>query len=163
MPYSTVAEVKGRAIDRAVTDAGWTDTDVLERIEEADDYINSKFVRLGYSTTQLADCPLINKLSIRLARYYVMRDIFANYAPSTRGIEQIEKWVEDIEDIIEQAETGKLKLVGSDGKIKQPEGRNESLRVKISTENVKRVFDLDHPEHSKLDVEYHSDDVLGNP
>jgi len=148
-----------KVVGRALVDAGWSESDITERITKAEAYISGKLIRLGLTVAQLSNCNLIKELDKNLARYYILVDIFTNTLPVSPGTEQYLKLKEDVDNIIEQILNGQMELVDNEGNVLT----TNRHRVKINTDNVKRALTMDDPTKQSIDTNYSEDDILGNP
>ena len=168
MAYSTATQVKDKDLSRLITQAGWIDSDVEERIAEGDAVIDSSLAGMGYDLDSIdATVPLVNKLSILYGRYACHRDIYQNFAPSKSSADGFEHFKKQFDDLI--AELAGCKkgcprrdLVDASGDIiERP--NDPSTRVQISSDNVRRALDMGDPESQSVDAEYNDDDLIANP
>jgi len=162
MAYATAAEVKDKDLSRLVTQAGWLDADVNDRIAEGDAVIDALFSSMGYAIPFLPTLPpLIVRLSILYGRYACLRDIFQNFAPSQSGAAGFQHMLDQFNAIIEQLKENKLFLVDSTGAVIVNTPTN--TRVQTNTANVKRALTMGDPESAIMDPLYSHQDVTGDP
>jgi len=159
--YITVNDVKGKAIDEKVNRAGWEDTDIEKKIEEAESYINSRLVRLGYTINQLKTAPLVKVLCINYARYCILRDIFTNLSRNVSTGTEYEKWKEEVEDILEKLEKNEVRLVDTEGNILNPIKGDTRYEIEMTTKNVKRAITMAPSYTWRIDESYYDEDVVG--
>jgi len=159
--YCTINEVKDKTIERAITDAGWTDDNIQTRINEGWGYIESVLFLLGYKREQLLNCQLVKSLNILYARYAIIRDIFQNIAPSEGGEPGYRKWREEVDKILEQIKTGQIVLIDNDGNRITPMEDNLSATGLINTKNTKRIFSMAPAYEWNIDASYWDEEVIG--
>jgi hypothetical protein len=159
--YISVADVKGKAIERPSSRAGWSDTDIEQSITEAENFIEGKIIRLGYDRTQLQSAPLIKSLCVNYARYCVLRDIYTDIAPSQSAGEGYKKWYDDVSALIEKIEKNEVKLTDSSGAVILPIKGDSRYIIDVNTGNVIRAIRMAGSETWTLDTSYSDDDVIG--
>jgi len=160
--YITPADVKGKAVTDPLTRAGWTDADIDLSIDEAENYIESRLLKIGYTREQLQTVSLVYNLCVNYARYCVLRDIYTQTSPSLGGSERYEKWQKNVNDMLDAIEKNEIKLVDADGNVIKPLGGDKRYRTEITTENTKRIFKIDDTSTWQVDGEtYASNDVVG--
>lgn len=159
--YVSVSEVKGKAIDERIERAGWIDTDVEKSINEAESYIEARFIRLGYTRNQLKQAPLLKTLIINYARYCILRDIFTNIAPSIAGGEEYIKWRDEVERILTLIEENKERLVDGQGQLINPVGIDNRYEIISTTKDVKRSITMAPSYEWQIDDSYWSENAIG--
>jgi len=168
--YITSTVVNVTPVSDTVTRGLMTaDADIGRRIDEAEQYVESRLVNIGYSRASLKPAgvalPLVATLMIRMSWYCITRDVFTQNRTSfgSHGSEPYTKWKEYVDEIIDQIRDGELALVDADGDIVDPSLVRAQFAVKTNTENVARADGLMPEESKSIDPESYSDDVLGNP
>jgi hypothetical protein len=160
--YITSADVKGKAVNEPITRAGWTDADINSSIDEAENYIESRLLKIGYTREQLQTASLVYNLCINYARYCVLRDIYTQTSPSRGGSERYEKWQTNVNEILDAIEKNEIKLIDGNGNVIKPLGGDKRYKTEITTENTKRIFKIADTSTWQVDDEtYASDDVVG--
>lgn len=159
--YITISDVRGKAIDEPLTRANWTDTDIEKSINEAESYIESRIIRLGYQRNQLQNCQLIKTLMINYSRYCILRDIYTQISPSRSAGEEYEKWKNEANRQLELIENNTVRLVDNNGELIIPLRGDMRYKIKSTTENVKRAITLDENYTWKLDPTYWDEEVVG--
>jgi len=158
-PYCTASEVKNKAVEAAVQQAGWSDTEVGYRILESDTIIDSALAGLGYGLPFTTNPPLVKILSIIHSRYCVLRDAYKNAAPSLAGAEGFKSYQEQFDGLLEKLTKGELRLLDNNGS----EIGKVSNRVLNAAEPVGRVLPIVEPARLglALDPEYNTPEVSG--
>jgi len=165
MPYSTKAEVKDKTVDKAVTQAGWVDADVDERILESDRVIDARLRAMGYPAPFATTPPLVNTLSIYHSRYAILRDIFTGNAPSraSLGTTQDERdYLGRFEKLLEQLFDGDALLLDAVGAIIPRNSESTQIKSVSDGNAIPRALHMGQPEDQNISEEYHSDETLGN-
>lgn len=159
--YITSDDIKGKAIEDRITRASWTDTDIGKCVDEAENYIEARLVRIGYTRTQLKTAPLVKSLCINYSRYCVLRDIFTNIAPSRSAGEEYEKWKTETDKILEQIENNTQRLVDTNGAILSPIAGDSRFEITSTTKDVKRICTLAPTYEWGVDNSYYDSNVVG--
>jgi len=160
--YCTVAEVTDKTVDRAITNAGWENSDVQSRIDEGYAYIESKIIVMGFTRAQLETAPLIKQINIIYSRYAILRDIYAVVIPTQYGKQEFVNWLKWVDDTLDKIFKSEIKLTDTNGDLIIPE--NDDLRYKVSTttEDVKRIFTIsEDTEGFRIDTTYQDEEVVG--
>lgn len=167
MAYATAAEVKDKDLSRLVTQAGWLDADVNDRIAEGDAVIDSALAQMGFNDliTLFATVPaLIKRLSILYARYACLRDMHHHFAPSQAGGESYKAYKDQFDALLAEVIEGKKAIVDASGNRIEPTTVSPSMRVQTNTENLERALTMGDPESEILDgVDYSDPTRLGSP
>lgn len=169
--YSTADDVKSVTFANKMGGAGWNDDDIYERIEEADNVIDSRLRAMGFpapftvgeldqqgNATAPFPPPLVRDLSILYARWAISRDLFHEVAPSSSSGDGYKSYIERFEKIMEHLAKGEMVLIGFDGTI----FTHSVGRVAITTENVPRALDMGEPSRSVINSAYYDHDTLEN-
>lgn len=161
-PYSTAAQVTDKDLSRLITQAGWVDADVEDRIKEGDAEIESCLAGMGYDLTLISSTvALVNRLSILYGRYAVSRDIHHNFAPSQSAGEGFNHFLDRYKDILKRLKDRLIELVDSTGTIIAI--TTIGNRVQINTDNVNRAMTMGQPESERLDPSYDDQRVTADP
>lgn len=161
MAYCTATDVKGKSVNRPINDAGWADADIDLIIIEADNYINSKLLPMGFTTTQLGTAVIVKTLSILYSRYAVIRDIYVNASLSRSPGQEFTKWLEIVDKMLDQILKGEMQLYTSAGVVISPAGGDARMTVISNTETVKQIITLDEPENWSIDATNYADETIG--
>jgi hypothetical protein len=155
--YITTAVVKTKPIVDKLIEAGWTDDDINIAINEAESYIESKLMKLGYSRVQLQSCQLVKSLCLNYCRYVILRDIYTMMAPSTSAGEEYTKWKEGVDKALEDIEKFLIRLVDNNGNLIVPE-RNE-VEIKSTTKDIPRAISMSPDYEWSISSDYYSDEI----
>lgn len=160
MAYCTATEAKDGTLTNAVSQSGWTDTNVGYRIAEADAVIDGKLAKAGYAVPFTTVPALVKQLSILYTRYAVVRDIYKNSAPSDGGAAGFQPYKDQFDMLMGQIIDGEMSLIGTTGEIAKAAGG-----VQISTGDVKRALTMGEPEDQgdSIDASYTDPSVTGDP
>lgn len=159
--YSTATQVKDKDLTRLVSQAGWVDADVDDRIAEGDALIQVCLADIGYTLSLISSAtPIVNRLSILYGRYACLRDIYQNFAPSQSGGDGFKHMLDQFNAILQKLKDG-APIVDASG-VEIPVIATGS-RVQISSDSVRRALDMGDPESQTIDADYNADDLIGNP
>jgi len=160
--YITVNDVKGKTINVPLTRAGWLDADIDVSIAEAENYIETRLIKIGYTREQLKTAPLVSNLCVNYTRYCILRDIYANESPKSGGSVAYEKWQKHVDDVLDKIDKNEVKLVDTTGKLISPTCGDRRYKAQITTENTKRIFKIaDTSTWTVDDVTYADEKVVG--
>lgn len=143
--YITATEVKDKTINDLITRAGWLDTDIDLRIDEAENYVEARLIKLGYTRADLQTAVLVDTICINYSRYAVLRDIYQNRTPSPSQSPEMgyNKWKEWVDEVLSKIESNEIRLTTSTGVIISPSGGDSRFAIDSTTKNVKRIMTLD--------------------
>lgn len=146
-----------------ITQAGWTGDDVANiAIQEAESYINTRLIKVGYLITDLKKSTYVKMLVIKYSKYVFMRDAFFQRSPSAAMEEGYIKWKNDVETALALIETNKSRLVDSNGVIIDPSNGNSLVNITTTTVNVERAITMDKSYTWNIDGKSYADeDVVG--
>jgi len=160
--YITVNDVKGKAIDTPLNRASWLDADIELSIAEAENYIETRLIKIGYTREQLKTAPLVSNLCVNYTRYCILRDIYANESPKAGGSVAYDKWQKHVDDVLEKIDKNEVKLVDTTGNLISPAGGDRRYKAQITTENTKRIFKIADTSTWQVDGETYADEnVVG--
>lgn len=161
MAYITVNDIKDKTINNAITQSNWTDTDLQIRIDEAEAIVDSYLIKAGYNKSDLENCVLVKKICVLLAKYNVLRDLYANVMIDKSENMGFIRWKEEAIKLLEAIQQRKISLVNTNGNVIYYDTKKD-LPV-INTEDTKRIFKIgDSVKWSKPDYTYIDEDVIGN-
>jgi hypothetical protein len=162
MSYCTISDVKDKTVDVIITSAGWSDTDVQNRIDEGAEIIDTNLIPLGYSQADLNTAPLIKRLNVLYARYAIYRDIYARTQPSKTDEAGFVKWKDEFYELLEKIKAMQMLLIDVNGAIIKPNNVSMTIVPVINTGDVKRIFNLTDSKTWKIkELTYSDDDVIG--
>jgi hypothetical protein len=142
----------------------YTEAVITTIAEEAETYIESKLLPLGYTRAQLITCPFVDDIMLDYTRYLIIRDIHKHHAPSGRGDIKSDTYKEDALRALNQILDKKAKLYDSSGDLIAPSGGDARQQVKTTTGAVDRIITLQHadePEDMSVDDSNYTDDTIG--
>lgn len=140
MNYLEISDVKRVPIADKISQAEWSDADIEQCIEEAENYVESSLVKLGYTREQLKQSNLVKKLMINYAWYAILRDIYTMQSPSVGAGQEYNKWRDDVNNILQAISEQKIKLTDKEGKIIIP--AKSSFDIRSTTIDVKRAVHM---------------------
>ncbi len=160
MAYITVYDIKDKTINNAITQSGWTDSDLQLRIDEAEAIIDAYLIKAGYKKTDLETCPLVKRINVLLAKYNVLRDLYANVSPTKVEDKGFAKWKEEAMDLLFKISNREISLIDASGNVIS---YNVAKEVPIiNTENVERIFKIGaNYTWSKPTANYSDEEVIG--
>jgi hypothetical protein len=100
---------------------------------------------------------LVKKINILYARYFILRDIFANISPSKVEEVTFAAWKKDADEYLKKIQDGVMKLIDGSGDVIVPSKGDLRYSVKTNTESVKRIFTMDKPENDAIDTTTYTD------
>lgn len=131
------ADTDVRPLVLQVTDAVKSDSEVSYFISLADDYINSRLVRL-YQVPFSSTPPVIKQISSHLSAYLTIRSIYAEHKenPKDSWMTSFKEWAKEL---LTEIESGLIMLVDSSGNriARHP------IRGISSTPTNGNIFDID--------------------
>lgn len=163
MNYISVSDVNVKPVADSISRAGWTNDDINRVIVEAENYVESALVKLGYTRDQLKNNSFIKVLMVKYSWYAVMRDIYTQNAPSfgKQGGEEYKKWREFVDEILTKFIENKIKLLDDDGQVIVPANTDMRYYVNLNTKEVVRSITMGDDFNWSIDDNYSSDKVIG--
>jgi hypothetical protein len=145
----------------------WTPAAIEGSITEAETYIESYVMRLGYTRAQLltapsTPAPLMLQLITTYCRYVILRDIYTNASPQKGGTEPYTKWLDTVTDMLAKIQKNFLRFLDTNGVPIDPSSVDSRYAVGTTTPTAARIFTLDHPDSWYNDPSNSSSDVVGN-
>lgn len=160
MAYSTALQVKDKDIVRFTDQAGWDDSDIEARIEEADRYVDACLAKLGFVVPFIDVPPLVNTLSTLYARYATIRDLFPAFGQN-KDVEQGERYKKPFDSLIADLKDGKISIVDDSGNVLDP--ARVSNRILTNVDDVHRANTMGDPTRNFIDEKYDDQAVTGDP
>lgn len=157
MNYLTITDVRIKPIFDKVEQAEWTDNDIIRSIEEAENYVETNLVRLGYTREQLLAAPLVKKLMVNYCWYVILRDIYTMQSPSVGSGQEFKKWKDDVDDILKKIEERKIRLTNERGEIIEPASVLYDIRT--TTSDVKRAVHMGKDWEWSIDDKYSKEEI----
>jgi len=160
MAYCLISDVNDKSISDIITSANWQNADIQKCIDEGSDIIDAYLIKVGYQKIDLSNAPLIKQINILLAKYNILRNIYANINPSKVEQRGFIEWRNKAIELLEKLQDGNIVLTDNDGKIVSK--RDLRYTPIITTENTKRIFKIAKEyEWSEPDSTYNDEDVIG--
>jgi len=157
---SLIDKVLDKVLLFAKTQAGWSNDDIQDRIDEATRYVYSQVIRAGYTASDMAKGSIIETAVILYSRYAILRDIYTGNSPSQTGTEPYEKWKENCDGILAKIVTGDMILLDDNGETVTKSGVDMVHQVLTNTPDVKRLLTMENPEQWHIDTETYADESV---
>lgn len=155
-------DIKAPPLNRVAASNVITDDQLTARGLEAENFVEGRLIRLGYSRAQLKTVSHVKSLMLDWCRYLVMRDVYGGNSPSVGAGDPYDRWRDHVIDEIARIEDGKTQLVvASTGVIVSPAGGNARFKAGITTGNTARIFTLGGIENQTVDPTNYDESAVG--
>ncbi len=156
--YISINDVKIKPLTDKLIKANWSDDDIQIAIREAESYIESRLIRMGYEREQLRRSELIKSICLNYVRYVILRDIYTMMSPSKSSGEEYIKWKEQVEDIMKKIENFEINLIDKEtGEIIIP--TKKTIEIRTTTENIPRAIHMGANYEWGIDPSYYNDEI----